>query len=136
MFKIGDWVIAVRQTPGQIIAIEADIAFVEYESVTGKHLIPLNTSQLIAAEPPAPKGAYMGISVEEDMLDDFEDENDPMSPEEFAIQMREAYETHWMKAGDEEAVHIVMDGIMCNILRQLGYGEGIDIFDSTPMWYA
>ena len=62
--------------------------------------------------------------------------NTPMTPQEFATQMREAYETHWLKAGDEECVHIVMDGIMCNLLRLLGYGEGVDIFNNTPMWYA
>jgi hypothetical protein len=60
----------------------------------------------------------------------------PMTPEEFAAKMREAYETHWMKEEDEEVVHIVMDGIMCNLLRSLGYGEGVDIFDETPMWYS
>lgn len=62
--------------------------------------------------------------------------NTPMTPEEFAAKMREAYETHWMKEEDEEVVHIVMDGIMCNLLRSLGYGEGVDIFNETPMWYS
>lgn len=62
--------------------------------------------------------------------------NTSMTPEEFAAKMREAYETHWMKEEDEEVVHIVMDGIMCDLLRSLGYGEGVDIFDETPMWYS
>ena len=60
----------------------------------------------------------------------------PTTPEEFAAKMQEAYETHYVKEDDEEVVHIVMDGIMCDLLRQLGYGEGIDIFNNTPKWYS
>ncbi len=60
----------------------------------------------------------------------------PMTPEEFAVQMREAYEHHYVENDDEEYVHIVMDDIICNLLRQLGYGEGIDIFNNTPKWYS
>lgn len=56
--------------------------------------------------------------------------NNPMTPEEFATKMREA------ECGDKEDTHIAMDGIMCTLLRSLGYGEGIDIFNSTPKWYA
>ena len=70
------------------------------------------------------------------MLNEYSSDTAPMSPEDFATKMREAYEIHWLKEGDEEVVHIVMDGIMCNLLRMLGYGEGVDIFNSTPMWYA
>ena len=62
--------------------------------------------------------------------------NAPMTPEEFTAKMREAYETHWMKEEDEKMVHVVMDGIMCDLLRSLGYGEGVDVFDETPMWYS
>lgn len=62
--------------------------------------------------------------------------NRPMTPEEFAAQMQEAYEEYYLKDNDEEVVHIVMDGIMCSLLRLLGYGEGIDIFNNTPKWYA
>lgn len=60
----------------------------------------------------------------------------PMTPEEFTTKMREAYEYYYTKNDDEELVHITMDGIMCDLLRSLGYGEGIDIFNNTPMWYA
>lgn len=62
--------------------------------------------------------------------------NTTMTPEEFATQMREAYETYYVEHGDEEEVHDAMDAIMCDLLRQLGYGEGIDIFNNTPKWYA
>ena len=59
-----------------------------------------------------------------------------MTPEEFTTEMQKAYDTYYVKKDDEEEAHIVMDGIMCNFLRQLGYGEGIDIFNKTPKWYA
>jgi hypothetical protein len=59
-----------------------------------------------------------------------------MTPEEFAANMREACQYHYVENNDQEDVHITMDGIMCNLLRDLGYGEGIDIFESTPKWYA
>ena len=37
---------------------------------------------------------------------------------------------------DEEDAHRQMDGIMANLLRQLGYREGIDIFENTNKWYS
>lgn len=60
----------------------------------------------------------------------------PLTPEEFTKQMQEAFDVYYLEKDDEEEVHIVMDGIMCNLLRQLGYGDGVDIFNKTPMWYA
>lgn len=62
--------------------------------------------------------------------------NKPLTPEEFTKQMQEAFDVYYLQQDDEEEVHIVMDGIMCNLLRQLGYGDGVDIFNKTPMWYA
>lgn len=60
----------------------------------------------------------------------------PMTPEEFAAKMQKVYDLHYIKEDDEEVVHSVMDTIMCNLLRQLGYGDGVDIFINTPKWYA
>lgn len=57
----------------------------------------------------------------------------PMTPEEFATEMRKAQDKH---DGDEECMHGAMDGIMCDLLRQLGYEEGVNIFEETPKWYA
>lgn len=37
--------------------------------------------------------------------------------------------------GEEEA-HIMADELMCDILFELGYGEGVDIFKKMPKWYA
>lgn len=32
--------------------------------------------------------------------------------------------------------HISMDYLMCTVLRELGYDEGVDIFMNTEKWYA
>ena len=53
-----------------------------------------------------------------------------MTPEEFAKAMKKASDY------DEEDAHSKMDGIMADLLRQLGYGEGIDIFENTNKWYS
>lgn len=37
---------------------------------------------------------------------------------------------------DEEICHEEMDALMCETLRDLGYGEGVDIFEETPKWYS
>lgn len=47
--------------------------------------------------------------------------------------MREAYRAY---GDDEERVHGVMDGIMCETLDRLGFTEGVEIFNETPKWYA
>lgn len=60
----------------------------------------------------------------------------PMTPEEFKQAMADAYHQHYDNDADVEVVHYVMDDIMCNLLKDLGYGEGIDIFIETPKWYV
>lgn len=62
--------------------------------------------------------------------------NTPMPPEEFKQLMADTYHKYWEIDMDEETVHWKMDEILCDLLRSLGYGEGIDIFDKTPMWYS
>ena len=68
-----------------------------------------------------------------------------MTPEEFANQMRELIDKHTHSTTffgkdtlylDKEDCHDAMDGLMCKVLTQLGYGEGVDIFNDTPKWYA
>ena len=44
-------------------------------------------------------------------------------PDEFAAEMREC------SGSDEEVAHGMMDDIMCRVLRELGYGDGVDVFD-------
>lgn len=56
---------------------------------------------------------------------------DILSPREFADRMRAA-----AMSLDIEYSHISMDGIMCSLLRDLGYGEGVEIFENAIKWYA
>ena len=37
---------------------------------------------------------------------------------------------------DTERRHIEMDDAMCELLRELGYGEGVEIFEDVIKWYA
>lgn len=55
---------------------------------------------------------------------------DRMSAEEFASRMRRAAKE------DPETGHILMDDLMCTVLDQLGYGEGVDVFEGSKRWYA
>jgi hypothetical protein len=56
-----------------------------------------------------------------------------MTPKEFTEEMRKIQnETD----GDEEAIHGKMDELMCKVLKELGYGDGVDIFEGQTKWYA
>lgn len=63
-----------------------------------------------------------------------------MTPEEFAEKMKKLSELSFEFEGrifeDTEGAHCGMDNLMCHVLRELGYGEGIDIFRQTKKWYA
>lgn len=37
---------------------------------------------------------------------------------------------------DQETAHWMADNLMCDVLRQLGFGAGVDIFENMPKWYA
>ena len=54
-----------------------------------------------------------------------------MSPAEFKKEMFEL-----ATLGDEESAHQKADYIMCDILEELGYLEGIEIFKNMERWYA
>lgn len=58
------------------------------------------------------------------------DENVP-TPGELAERMRDA-----STDDDQECRHYKMDGILLDVLEQLGYDEAVKIFRETPMWYA
>ena len=51
----------------------------------------------------------------------------------FTAEMREAYQKH---GDDEEIVHSIMDGIMCETLEKLGFAKDVEIFNEAPKWYA
>lgn len=53
------------------------------------------------------------------------------SPAEFEAAMEEL-----SSIDDVEQRHILMDIAMCKLLRTLGYGKGINIFEATPKWYT
>ncbi len=53
-----------------------------------------------------------------------------MTPKEFAEKMRA------IPTGDTEADHGRADDLMCELLRSLGYGEGVDAFEAMDKWYA
>ena len=53
-----------------------------------------------------------------------------MTPIEFRDKMEE------LSHLDTERRHIKMDECMCDLLTELGYGEGVEIFNSVLLWYA
>lgn len=61
-----------------------------------------------------------------------------MTPDEFAERMRAAIEDANKAYGrrDCETSHASTDQIAFDLLRELGYGEGIDIALSETRWYA
>lgn len=56
-----------------------------------------------------------------------------MTPNEFYDEMSEIKRIY---GGDQEMVHVYMDECMCELLRNLGYGKGIEVFENTAKWYA
>lgn len=61
-----------------------------------------------------------------------------MTPEEFKERMNEIKPdpSNNFYNYDVETSHSKMDDLMCELLRSLGYGEGIDIFEAAEKWYA
>lgn len=50
-----------------------------------------------------------------------------MTPEEFKLIMQE-YAS--FNNGDPEASHALADKLMCKVLKDLGYNEGVEIFEN------
>lgn len=68
-----------------------------------------------------------------------------MSPDEFAEKMRELITAHTRTFKfisreasylDADSCHSEMDELMCKVLTQLGYAEGVDIFRNTEKYYG
>ena len=55
-----------------------------------------------------------------------------ISPEEFAEKMKTIFHDGY----DVENAHADADDLMCEMLIQFGYGEGVDIFDKVEKWYS
>lgn len=55
----------------------------------------------------------------------------PMTPGQFAHAMVD------LCAGDDpEKDHAAADRLMCRVLRLLGYGSGVDLFEAMEKYYA
>lgn len=58
-------------------------------------------------------------------------DNVTMTPEQFDENMRKLL-AHY----DAEEAHREADNLMCELLRSLGYGEGVQAFLESTRWYA
>ena len=56
-----------------------------------------------------------------------------MTPEEFKERMKKICKDDGY---NEEELHIFADDLMCKLLRSLGYGDGVEIFEAAPKWYS
>ena len=56
-----------------------------------------------------------------------------MTPTEFKEKMIEIADEF---DEDEELRHIKADELMCELLADLGYGEGVEVFECMSKWYA
>lgn len=65
-----------------------------------------------------------------EILTTMTDDTDIPTPEEFATMMRNQMN------GDLENSHSAMDDLMVELLRHLGYGEAMDVFEQQEKWYA
>jgi len=60
-----------------------------------------------------------------------------MTPTEFLTKMNQIFGRD--KDGyspDTEEAHVFADDLMCELLKSLGYGAGIEIFEKAGKWYA
>jgi hypothetical protein len=68
------------------------------------------------------------------------------TPEEAAAKMRsiadgsfyasQTYRDGSPRIWDKENQHSDADGLLCEVLRNLGYNEMVDVFESMDKWYA
>lgn len=56
-----------------------------------------------------------------------------ITPEEFELRMIELRDNQGTCA---EARHSIGDDMMCEILKELGYANGVDVFINMERWYA
>ena len=58
---------------------------------------------------------------------------DPISPDDFHKCMQEIVDT---APDDIEITHMMMDALMCDVLKSLGYEKGVAVFRGTYKWYS
>ncbi len=56
-----------------------------------------------------------------------------VTPAEFEDRMTDCAEEG---IRDPELAHIHADELMCEVLTQLGYGKGIEMFNKVQRWYS
>lgn len=56
-----------------------------------------------------------------------------LTPAEFRDKMGSLLRSD---ASDPEVSHAAADDLMCEALRGLGYGEGIDLFEESTTYYS
>jgi hypothetical protein len=59
-----------------------------------------------------------------------------MTPDEFAQKMRAISEAMERGRNDPESRHCYADDLMCELLKELGYEEGVKVFEEMDKWYA
>lgn len=60
----------------------------------------------------------------------------PITPEEFERRMKSIKATYYEKYGDKELAHRFADDLMIEVLKSLGYSEGVLVNNSMAKWYA
>lgn len=59
-----------------------------------------------------------------------------MTKEEFYNKMLELKKKHIDDEDDKEVFHYNADCLMCDLLSELGYREGAELFLNEPKWYS
>lgn len=60
----------------------------------------------------------------------------PPSPTEFETHMQDIKRTFFDKEDDQEVCHMEMDSYILDVMESLGYKAGVNVFRTTPKWYA
>ena len=59
-----------------------------------------------------------------------------MTQQEFYYEMAKLKEEYIDEKYDKESFHMEADKLMCDLLVELGYGDGVQLFQKTPKWYT
>jgi hypothetical protein len=59
-----------------------------------------------------------------------------MTPEQFRDEMASILKADQERGADHEETHLAADHVMCELLRELGYGDGVDCYEQMKRWYA
>ena len=59
-----------------------------------------------------------------------------MTPAEFAKRMQAVLDDYNNNHGDREQWHREADDLICEVLKSIGYEEGVKIYDSEYKWHS